>query len=306
MTMEVSGYVRGVPTYADLNGKTYGMLCETKEKCITDDSGVALDFKLEELRKQIANSGINVDASTLEGHNAAHFATAESVTNITNGTTKVGNADKLDGHGAEYFAPKADLAYYIEADGSNGWVNSVADLNTFYTGITLTNSSLNTPTGDGEWWLVIAGGATGTTTQIAYSLFGVIVPKFRYCAASVWSEWYDLNKEYLPLTGGTVNGSIKANGIESTDGFVHSTRSGKLHLFKFTDSVGEWGSQIRDYKADGSYNSLIFQNTNKIFWGTFDANNTKTGGGEILHTGNSSKVVISQTAPSDTSALWVW
>ena len=51
--MEISGYVRGIPTYEDLNGKTYGMLCETKEKCITDDTGVALDFKLEELQKQI-------------------------------------------------------------------------------------------------------------------------------------------------------------------------------------------------------------------------------------------------------------
>lgn len=102
----------------------------------------------------------------------------------------------------------------------------------------------------------------------------------------------ELEDGYLKKSGGTVNGSVKADGIESTDGFVHSTNKGKLHLFKFVDSAGEWGSQIRDYKADGSFNSLVFQNTNGIAWGTFDANGTKNGGGDILHTGNMANHVL--------------
>lgn len=37
----------------------------------------------------------------------------ENVANITNGATQVGNAKKLDGHGAEYFAKETDLANYL-------------------------------------------------------------------------------------------------------------------------------------------------------------------------------------------------
>lgn len=45
----------------------------------------------------------------------------ENVANITNGTTQVGNAKTLDGHGAEYFAKDADLANYIaKADKPTG------------------------------------------------------------------------------------------------------------------------------------------------------------------------------------------
>lgn len=37
---------------------------------------------------------------------------------IIDGTTQVGNAKTLDGHGAEYFAPNTDLANYLPLDGS--------------------------------------------------------------------------------------------------------------------------------------------------------------------------------------------
>lgn len=142
--MSVSGYVRGIPTYKDAEGNEKGMLCETKEKCITDESGIPLNRKLEDMQAQINETAAKTDASTLEGHGASyfatsesvagivdgtkkvgntekldghdssHFATAESVTNITNGTTKVGNAGKLDGNTADAFAKKTDLAYYLQ------------------------------------------------------------------------------------------------------------------------------------------------------------------------------------------------
>lgn len=104
---ELSGYVRGVPTYEDEAGNEYGMLCETKEKCITDDAGVSLDVKLQEiqtvLQSQVDESALDVDADTLEGHGASYFATAKSVSDIVNGTQTVGNADKLDGHDSDEF-----------------------------------------------------------------------------------------------------------------------------------------------------------------------------------------------------------
>lgn len=120
-------YARGIPTYKGENGQRIGLLCETKEVCITDDDGVRLSDKLQSMQQQIgegpdftgyatedfvnnAVSGLastqyvddavsnasGGDADTLEGHNASYFATADSVTNIVNGTTTVGKATTAD------------------------------------------------------------------------------------------------------------------------------------------------------------------------------------------------------------------
>jgi hypothetical protein len=50
-----------------------------------------------------------LNADTLNGQPGSYYATASSVTNITNGTTKVGNADKLDGNDSTYFATAASV-----------------------------------------------------------------------------------------------------------------------------------------------------------------------------------------------------
>ena len=111
--METSGYAIGIPTYTDPDGKRYGMLCETKEKCISDDSGVTLDTKLVEMQRQISEAAADKDASTLEGHGAEYFATSESVTNIINGTQKVGDAEKLDGKDSSHFATAESVANIV-------------------------------------------------------------------------------------------------------------------------------------------------------------------------------------------------
>ena len=120
-------FTRGIPTYKGENGQTVGLLCETKEQCVTDDEGVRLSEKLASMQQQIdeepdftgyatetyvnnAISGLastqyvddavsnasGGDADTLEGHNASYFATADSVTNIVNGTTTVSKASSAD------------------------------------------------------------------------------------------------------------------------------------------------------------------------------------------------------------------
>lgn len=219
----------------------------------------------------------------------------------TKGSGSGGDAQTLGGHGAEYFAPKADLAYYIEADGSNGWVNSVADLNTFYTGITLTNSSENMP--DDDWWLVLAGGASGTTVQLAYNLWASRVPRIRYCAAEVWSEWYDLNKEYLPLTGGKMNQGQSIRYQLANNGGL--------------SAIGSWFENIDGSDAGG----ICAIGHNGVFEGLYmavspyhydtsqglfvTANNIQWKNNDVLHTGNSAKVHIGTSAPSDTNALWI-
>ena len=254
--MEVSGYVRGIPTYEDLNGKTYGMLCETKEKCITDDTGVALDFKLEELRKQIESGSGNTNASTLEGHNAAYFATAESVTNITNGTTQVGNAKTLDGHEAGYFFSKSgevDTPLFVE----------------------------NTENADGSF--IQFSDTSGRRGDIGIYSNGQ--PYFKKAGAN----WYQMLH----------TGNMADHVLPKSGGRVENVTFGEALKVKRTDAY----DSVTTYEnSTGVLGYIGMGNTEKPIY----TDKTKAKTYEILHTGNSAKVVVSQTAPSDTNALWVW
>ncbi len=262
MTMEVSGYVRGIPTYEDLNGNTYGMLCETKEKLITDDSGVALDFKLEELRKQIKNSGGgNTDASTLEGHNAAYFATAESVTNITNGTTKVGNAKTLDGHEAEYFFPKEGGRIRANSNEPLEIENTRSPYRGYITffGTSGKSGSLGFSSKDEPTYVDSAG-------IKAYELL----------------HTGNMANHVLPKSGGKLSTSVSSPlTLEST-----TTDSTNIVFNGASGTLGHIGFVGANTPAVWNSDSVTWYN--------------------LLHTGNSAKVVVSQTAPSDTTALWVW
>ena len=91
--------------------------------------------------------------------------------------------------------------------------------------------------------------------------------------------WVGAN--YLPLSGGIVS----KNGTKVMG--IHNTNS-VYTLFEFYGS----GSELGSIGCDGVDN-LVFRTV---------ASGTKN----VLHTGNSAKVAIQSTAPTDTSALWVW
>lgn len=71
----IEEYRRGIPTYKGENGQTVGLLCETKEQCITDDDGVALADKLAGLKEYTddayANSNLYTDTKIGELINGA-------------------------------------------------------------------------------------------------------------------------------------------------------------------------------------------------------------------------------------------
>ena len=71
----IEEYRRGIPTYKGENGQTVGLLCETKEQCITDDDGVMLRDKLAGLKKYTddayANSNLYTDTKIGELINGA-------------------------------------------------------------------------------------------------------------------------------------------------------------------------------------------------------------------------------------------
>lgn len=60
---------------------------------------------------------------------------SKQIEGIIDGTVQVGNAKTLDGHGAEYFAPKVDLAKYLPLTGGeiNGNITQVKHLSNEYT-----------------------------------------------------------------------------------------------------------------------------------------------------------------------------
>lgn len=49
----VTGFKRGIPEFEDESGNRYGMLCETKEDCITDEEGINLTNKLKKVQEAI-------------------------------------------------------------------------------------------------------------------------------------------------------------------------------------------------------------------------------------------------------------
>jgi len=205
-----------------------------------------------------------------------------------------------------------------------------------------------------NWWLVISGGEGGTTVQTAYHLHGIETPKQRYCAGGTWSGWFDLNKDYLPLTGGTVTaqnylplGLKNANGnnsyvqFEGKDGVLGYIGFESTHVLRLLSSVGGFLGDILhtgNYSAyalpktggeitANSYTILRVNNTHEAspgveigyllrgeslgaigFHGADNPVVTTTSGNQrtIHHDGNSAKVAIQASAPSDTSALWVY
>lgn len=109
-------YARGIPTYKGENGQRIGLLCETKEQCITDDDGVRLSDKLARMQEQI---GVAPDLAgyateTYVDNSVSGLASEEYVDSavsglatkaeleeytkaIESGTTAIGNAEFLDG-----------------------------------------------------------------------------------------------------------------------------------------------------------------------------------------------------------------
>lgn len=313
--------------------------------------------------QQIAQNQADIAALVSGTKKAGKAASADLATNATN----AGNANALGGQPLGYFAPKTSLTDYVKADGSNAWVSSVNNLNDFYTGITVVRYCENVP--NDNWWLVISGGEGGTTVQTAYHLHGVETPKQRYCAGGTWSGWFDLNKDYLPLTGGTVEGNANVmlglnSKLSDSNRIVFSYNGSQLgqigfnginnpifmdtgsviHTLLHTGNVAGYAlpldgntplegntlgiSQNRgSVNADDAHVGLKTHTTkgdtenyrylmvlNASQYGTADIGsaiflrdcvNGYRRNYMLHHDGNSAKVHIGTSAPSDTSALWI-
>ena len=105
-------------TYNKVTVDTKGRITAGSNESYAMSSDLSdLSDKVDGVVDDIVAGAITIgNADQLDGHDSTYFATAESVTNIVNGTTKVSvatsadNADKLDNHDSSYFATANDLA----------------------------------------------------------------------------------------------------------------------------------------------------------------------------------------------------
>lgn len=182
-------------------------------------------------------------------------------------------------------ATSVDLANYLLLNGScTTNYDKVSDLNNFYSGIGLFTSATSNMPDNFTYALVIAGSAgTGTVMQVAFDLLHNKGAVSRYCGSNVWQEWEGFKTDnYLPLSGG---GTVqKASALPMG---IKNTVSDACYL----NFIG----------ISGSLGSLGFNGVNIPVWVDRETSSAKA----LLHTGNSAKVVINASAPSDTSSLWV-
>lgn len=113
-------------------------------------------------------------------------------------------------------------------------INPVTDLNDFYNGIGLfSDSTLNLP--ESDWFLVVSGGAGGTTCQRAVKLWGG-GEYHRYCAASTWSTW----------SSGTISWGNVTGKPETYQPSVHNhdtsyvARDGSVSKLFLTNKITNW------------------------------------------------------------------
>ena len=184
-------------------------------------------------------------------------ASAESVANIINGTTKVGNADKLDGNDSTYFATAASVINITngtttvpKADTLDGYHASDLLRNDNYREYVRPWTILNEVTGD----------------------FNTMLTRGDYLIGnSMANNPYNSN-------GGVFYGWLRNSIAQDTN--THNR-------------VSDW--LLQEYTATGG----------ERFYRTLINADDFTPWKECLHTGNSTKVIVSTTAPADTTAVWI-
>lgn len=153
---------------------------------------------------------------------------ALDLANITNGTTKVGNADKLDGHDAEYFAPLSLLMAQKMPVGTD--LNDCRELGTYYFDSYATNY-VNVPSDTAHNGIMVVRKQSSIRLVQEYVAINTGRMYTRTTGnATTWDVWKEIAStayianelatklaNYLPLTGGKIeNSNPHALGIGNT------------------------------------------------------------------------------------------
>jgi len=313
--------------------------------------GISEDKAQEMIDEAVKNK---VDKEDGKGLSANDYSNAEkqqvsanktNIDNIINGTTTVGNANKLGGKGASEYRQKTQTQI----------------------------STLPTPTEECDYMVVSTDGTFPVNYGLLEIRYGASIAEytalyktiagvfFNFYTQGKWQGWSDNFAttadlaNYLPKSGGEITGDdiipliLKCSNDGDVSVLGFSTGSGMKGYLGFngvntpvfynaqgghdfllhTGNVGDYAIKKNDIGGQTisapSYTPFNIQNTYPSSTGVmmgFSLNGTAQGGfgfeqgyamvqekGAVqflYHTGNSNAVKIQETAPSDTSALWVW
>lgn len=250
-------------------------------------------------------------------------ASAESVANIISGATKVGNADKLDDKHASDFVLLSD--YNTRIIGGT----EVIDFDTLFETKNYAFSSnaitiaLNAPVVSSGFLKVTKGG--GYTHHEYTSNAGIRY--FRTYNGSTWGSWKnaadggnadtvdschasELYKVTVKKGGTDANTLIDEGNYFLINGTNVPIAHGFLSVLYYNGSAfspnSAWGATrcIRQiFYPYGESGTIITR------YGLYKTNTTAVWEWSSwvteLNTGNSTKVVVSTTAPTDTTAVWI-
>lgn len=217
-----------------------------------------------------------------------------------NGTAT--NADKLDGHDSEYFATATALKNAMKSyqyDGGTAkddetlnsllqsFHDNATDLTHYQNGIYISYESQFS--GGHKWVEGYRQSANYGWQKITYWQNGCPREHWRSLYSGTWSEWFkvpDINDlaKYLPLTGGTVKAKYD-----------------RYAIIVEAENADSGASTIRYSLAGTVLGEIGISSTNGAFYRE-GATNTNY---KLHHDGNSAKVHIGTSAPSDTTALWI-
>ena len=210
------------------------------------------------------------------------IASGESVQKIINGTTKVGNADKLDGNDSSYFAPKYCPVFIKQNDAQEGGQISLekSKSSTLEGNITIDNLD--------DSLRIFSEGANNKGACL----------KIAECPSIGLADLlhtYNYSNYALPLSGGTVGILRIARENDAYEGGQLILEKPQLSSVVSDIIIDMNGDNLRMFEGSGTYRGLHVDIA-KCFGEV---------GSEMLHTGNSTKVIVSTTAPADTNAVWI-
>lgn len=199
-------------------------------------------------------------------------------------TATAANADKVDGYHASDFVRLTNFSGGNLGSLAKYYTATVAkdcnDIDEFLA-IGIGADGLHYPVANAFFYIMTLKYNDGSKKQIALD-YGADKMYVRFLKNGVWNDWkaVALMNEVLPLSGGTIKGAAATN----------------LHLV----STGSETSCISFKGVSGNVGYLGMKGPVPVYIAENNAVNN------LLHSGNSKPVVISETAPTDTTALWIW
>lgn len=231
-----------------------------------------------------------VNADLFGGKAPSDFASADDIEDITNGTTQVGNAKTLDGHGAEYFGKSSEVTSLD--GGKRNEDTNVADYRQKMVFIGLKEgAAINLPVHPYSYVFGLQGWSDqtgGTAHELAFNDMGIYRRRiYDDNAKTNWTKISDSDDlaNYLPLTGGNAkNFSVDMLDSIGQSGLAFRENGGILQYLTYDRNTGV----LKRWDTDFTAKTLL--DTGNKPTGTYTGNGDATE--RIINTNGLVKLIL--------------